>query len=110
MKHDWGYSYTEQFVILADDLDAFSIAAVVGGVSDQAIFLCENNLDLDGCLGAEPRSVGIVFVEGLCDSRGSCQQMGYRWCRQEVPPFNYTLKFAIQLMKSTESLSQGSRH
>jgi hypothetical protein len=41
---------------------------------------------------------GITSAEGLRD-----------WGRRAVPLFNYTLAFALQLRKSTENLSQGSR-
>jgi hypothetical protein len=42
--------------------------------------------------------LGIIFAECLCD-----------WGRRIVPLFNYTLTFALQLMKRTINLSQGSR-
>jgi hypothetical protein len=41
---------------------------------------------------------GIILAEGLHD-----------WGMRAVPLFSYTLAFALQLRKSTENLSQGSR-
>jgi hypothetical protein len=41
---------------------------------------------------------GIILAEGLHD-----------WGMRTVPLFSYTLAFAVQLRKSTENLSQGSR-
>jgi hypothetical protein len=65
---------------------------------------------LDGSLGVEPRSVWIAIADGLCDlgeirfgrTPPSLGKAG-------VPLLNYTLAFALQLRKSTENLSQGSR-
>jgi hypothetical protein len=66
---------------------------------------------LDGFLGVEPRSVGITLADGLCDLGGKSL-----WLKASMigegrlcPFFNYTLAFALQLSKSTESLSQGSQ-
>jgi hypothetical protein len=41
---------------------------------------------------------GIILAEGLHD-----------WGMRAVPLFSYTLAFSLQLRKSTENLSQGSR-
>jgi hypothetical protein len=53
---------------------------------------------VDGRLRVEPRSVGIILAEGL-----------HYWGRRAVPLFNYTQALVLQLRKSTEYLSQGSR-
>jgi hypothetical protein len=71
---------------------------LMGGRSHQAICLLEKELQLDGCLGVEPRSVKIASASCLHDGG-----------RRAVPLLNYTLEFALQLKKSTENFSQGSR-
>jgi hypothetical protein len=61
-------------------------------------------------LEVEPRSAGVALAEGFCDLRGgSLRLKASVMGRQAVPLFNYALAFALQLRKSTENLSQGSR-
>jgi hypothetical protein len=64
-----------------------------------------------GSLGVEPRSVGIALADGLCDLGGeiTLAEGLHDWGRRAVSLLNYTLEFALQLRKSTEKLSQGSR-
>jgi hypothetical protein len=66
---------------------------------------------LDGSLGLEPRIIGIALADGLCDLGGeiTSAECLHDWGRRAVPLFDYTLAFALQLRKSTENLSQGSR-
>jgi hypothetical protein len=68
---------------------------------------------LHGCLGVEPRRVGIPLADGLCDLEGGGENHSgedlHDWVRRAVPVLNYTLLFALQLKKNTENLSQGSR-
>jgi hypothetical protein len=64
----------------------------------------------EGCLGVEPRSVGIAFADGLCDLGKITLAEGLHvWGRRAESLLNYTLAFALQLRKSTQNLSQGSR-
>jgi hypothetical protein len=53
---------------------------------------------LYGFLVVEPRSVRIALADGHHD-----------WARHAVPLLNYTLAYALQLRKITETLSQSSR-
>jgi hypothetical protein len=67
---------------------------------------------LNVCLEVEPRSVGIALADGLCDLEGGGIILAeglHEWGWRVVPLLNYTLAFALQLRKSTENLSQGSR-
>lgn len=93
------YAYADGFVVRgmfrAMAVDATSRGRPRGNLS----FVKE--LWLDGSLGVEPRMVRIALIESLCD-------IGVRWNasttgdRLTLPRLNCTLKFAIQMRKSTE--------
>jgi hypothetical protein len=64
-----------------------------------------------GSLGVDPRSVGVEVAEGLC-ALGGGNHFGWRpplWGGGPCPLYHYALAFALQLRKSTENFSQGSR-
>jgi hypothetical protein len=53
---------------LAEGLDVFRLRAVAVGEDDpiRQNLSFAKELWLDGCLGVEPRKVGIALAEGLC--------------------------------------------
>jgi hypothetical protein len=61
-------------------------------------------------LGVEHKSVRVVLAEGLCELGGITSAEGLRDGGGWTCPFShYALAFALQVRKSTENLSQGSR-
>jgi hypothetical protein len=59
-------------------------------------------------LGVEPRSVGVVLAQGLCDfGGGSLRLKTSVMGRRAVPLFSLRHEIALQLRKSMENLSQG---
>jgi hypothetical protein len=56
-----------------------------------------------------PGSVRVVLAEGLCDWGGTLRLKASVTGRRAVPLFSLCPAFALQLRKSTENLSQGSR-
>jgi hypothetical protein len=65
---------------------------------------------LDGFLGVGPKSVEIALAHGICDLGAATLVEVLGGCgRWAVPLLNHTLAFALQLRRSAENLSQGSR-
>jgi hypothetical protein len=96
----WGYAYANWFVVLAEGLDMFRLVllTLAGIRTRQAICPLQKELWLAGCLGVEPRQMESLWLRAsMIRGCGPC------------PFFSYTLTFALQLRKSTENLSQGSR-
>jgi hypothetical protein len=85
--------------VAAEGLDVFrlGVTATGGRWSHQAICPLWKYLCLVGCLGVEPRKIGIALAEGL-----------HYWGGRAVPLLNYAVALALQLSKSTENLSQDS--
>jgi hypothetical protein len=53
-------------------------------------------LSLDGCLGVEPRRVGIALADGFCELGKTILAEGlHDWGRRAVPLLNYTLVFVL---------------
>jgi hypothetical protein len=99
---------------VAEGLDFSKLGAIAtdGRLSHQATCPLRKGFRLDGSLGVEPRSVGITLADGLCNLGGGGVTSAkgiHDWGRRAVPLLNYTLVSALQLRKSTENLSQGSR-
>jgi hypothetical protein len=109
MNYNRGYACANGIFVAAEGLDMFKLGAVATGgrPSHQATCPLRKELWLVGCLGVEPRSVGIALADGLCDLGGIILVEGLNdWVRQAVPLLNHTLIFALQLRKSTDNLNQ----
>jgi hypothetical protein len=58
------------------------------------LVLYKKKLSLDGCLGVEPRRVGIALADGFCELGKTMLAEGlHDWGRRAVPLLNFSLVF-----------------
>jgi hypothetical protein len=71
----------------------------------QAICPLRKELWLAGCLGVEPREMGSLWLRASATLEGGIilAEGLHDWGMRAVPLFSYTLAFALQLRKSTET-------
>jgi hypothetical protein len=87
-----GYAYVNEFVVLVEGHDMFRLGAVETGRKMNLSGICPSRYIykpwLDGCLGLEPRGMGLLSMTGE---------------DRPCPFYNYTLAFALQLRKAQKT-------